>query len=81
MRSRMPWLTTAQAEEMTRLYVEQRISLTRQTLVHHIGDLRAQYETRYRELRRTLLKRHAAITCALLAGTAGFNTAACLVGR
>lgn len=81
LRSRMPWMTTAQAEEITRHYIEQRIGLTRRTLVRHVEDLREQYETRYRELRRDLLKRHGAVVCAVLAGSAGINAAVCILWR
>ncbi|MGW1675257.1 hypothetical protein [Streptomyces sp. NPDC002324] len=71
--SRLPWATTAQAEEITRLYIEQRLTGTRHTLAHHIVELRDQYENRYRELRRDLLKRHAASACVVLAGGAGLT--------
>ncbi|MEV7001805.1 hypothetical protein AB0N62_29510 [Streptomyces sp. NPDC093982] len=79
--SGMPWLTTAQAEQLTRHYIELRIGLTRQTLIHHIDDLREQYDTRYHELRRHLLRRHAAAACVLLVcvGVAGVLTF--LLGR
>ncbi|WP_334661831.1 hypothetical protein [Streptomyces bottropensis] len=66
--SRLPWATTAQAEEITRHYIEQRLTRTRHTLAHHIDELRDQYENRYQELRRDLLKRHAASACVVLAG-------------
>ncbi|MGW0609431.1 hypothetical protein [Streptomyces sp. NPDC002788] len=81
LRARLPWMTTAQTEEVTRHYVELRIGLTRQTLVRHIEDLREQYETRYRELRRNLLRRHAAVACAVLAASAGINAAAGVLWR
>lgn len=81
LRSKIPWMTTAQADEITRHYIEQRISLTRRALVHYVDDLREQYETRYRELRRDLLKRHAAVACAVLAGSTGVTAAACTLWR
>ncbi|HSX98377.1 MAG TPA: hypothetical protein VLG91_13450 [Streptomyces sp.] len=79
--SRLPWMTTAQAEDVTRHYVEQRLTLTRQTLLHHIDDLREQYENRYRHLRRDLLKRHAISACAVLAGCAGINAVVGILWR
>ncbi|MFF6984727.1 hypothetical protein ACFZAV_45565 [Streptomyces sp. NPDC008343] len=79
--SGLPWMTTAQAEQVTRHYIELRIGLTRQTLIHHIDDLREQYEARYQNLRRHLLRRHAAVACAVLAGTTGINAAACQLWR
>ncbi|MFC8093602.1 hypothetical protein [Streptomyces sp. NPDC057301] len=75
--SSMPWMTTAQAEQVTRHYIELRIGLTRQTLIRHIDDLREQYEARYQNLRRHLLRRHAAVACAVLACATGINAAAC----
>jgi hypothetical protein len=73
--SRLPWLTTAQAEEVVRHYIEQRLGLTRQALqitADRAHQLRAEYEARYAALRHTLLTWHA--TCASLivaaAGTA-----------
>lgn len=72
----LPWLTSAQAEDVTRHYVEQRLGLTRQALqrtADRAHRLRAEYEARYAELRRALLKRHAAGASLLLtaAGTVG----------
>ncbi|WP_308013417.1 hypothetical protein [Streptomyces beigongshangae] len=74
--SRLPWLTTAQAEDVTRHYVEQRLGLTKQALqrtADRAHRLRGEYEARYAALRRTLLKRHAAcaslLTAACMAGT------------
>ncbi|MFF5482211.1 hypothetical protein ACFY5C_33540 [Streptomyces sp. NPDC012935] len=79
--SGMPWLTTAQAEQVTRHYIELRIGLTRQTLAHHIDDLREQYEARYHELRHHLLRRHAAAACVLLLCSGGVSVLACLLDR
>lgn len=81
LRSAMPWLTTAQAEEVTHHYIQQRLRHTRLTLVRHIDELREQYETRYRQLRRDLLRTHAAVACVLVVGSAGINAAVCLLGR
>lgn len=79
--SRLPWMTTAQAEEVTRHYIEQRLTLTRQTLLHHVDDLREQYENRYQQLRRDLLRRHTISACAVLAGCAAINAAVCTLWR
>ncbi|MFG3007447.1 hypothetical protein [Streptomyces calvus] len=72
----LPWLTTAQAEDLTRHYVNQRIDLTRQMLeatVRRAGELRREYEARYLELRGALLRRHAAWASCLLACAAGLG--------
>ncbi|CAL9674417.1 hypothetical protein SUDANB105_07767 [Streptomyces sp. enrichment culture] len=69
--ARMPWLTSAQAEDVTRHYVRQRMLLTRrilQTTADRAVELRSEYEARYATLRRELLKRHTACACAVLAG-------------
>ncbi|WP_329128968.1 hypothetical protein OG552_01865 [Streptomyces sp. NBC_01476] len=51
----LPWLTTAQREEVERVYLADRLALSRATL-HRIGDraaeLREEYGERYRHLRR-----------------------------
>ncbi|MCL6732204.1 hypothetical protein PWE32_08190 [Streptomyces neyagawaensis] len=76
--ARMPWLTTAQAEDVTAHYLRRRMDLTRQILLattERAGQLREEYETRYAALRRSLLRRHAACACALLA-CAGLGTLA-----
>ncbi|MCF2130833.1 hypothetical protein L1I79_31065 [Strepomyces sp. STD 3.1] len=68
--SRLPWLTTGQAEDLTLHYVRQRVGLTRQALqvtADRAQRLRGEYETRYRHLRRTLLRQHAACACLLIA--------------
>jgi hypothetical protein len=67
---RMPWLTTAQREEVVRVYTEDRIALSRQVLealVSRAHELRAEYTARYDELRRRLL---CASVAALLGSTA-----------
>jgi hypothetical protein len=80
----LPWLTAAQAEDLTRHYVRQRIDLSRQMLLATVGraaELRQEYESRYAALRRDLLKRHAACACAVLACACGMSTLACLSAR
>ncbi|MGW3151643.1 hypothetical protein ACWDG1_44970 [Streptomyces sp. NPDC001177] len=82
--ARLPWLTTGQAEDLTLHYIEQRLGLTRQALqatADRAGRLRGEYETRYRSLRRTLLQRHAATACVLLACTAALNALVWLLAR
>ncbi|MFE9115076.1 hypothetical protein ACFYN9_36485 [Streptomyces collinus] len=77
--ARMPWLTTAQAEELTAHYVRRRLDVTRQLMlgtVRRAAELRQEYESRYAELRRALLRRHAAGACAVLACAAGVGAAA-----
>ncbi|MET7683053.1 hypothetical protein [Streptomyces sp. NPDC005423] len=74
--SRLPWLTSAQAEEVARHYIEQRLGLTRQALritADRAHQLRPLYEARYAALRLNLMKWHAACASLLFtaAGTAG----------
>ncbi|GAB2735435.1 hypothetical protein [Streptomyces bullii] len=80
----LPWLTTAQAEDLTRHYVDRRRELTRRMLldtVRRADELRQEYESRYAALRRDLLRRHAAGACAVLACAGGMSTLLCLLGR
>ncbi|GAB7035741.1 hypothetical protein AB0G35_15480 [Streptomyces sp. NPDC021749] len=66
--ARLTWLTTGQAEDLTRHYTEQRLGLTRQALqatADRAKRLRGEYESRYAALRRALLRRHAACACLL----------------
>lgn len=82
--SRLPWLTSAQAEEVTRQYVRQRIELTRRMLLittERADQLRQEYEARYAVLRRDLLRRHAVCACAVVACAGAVSTLACLAGR
>ncbi|GGY33029.1 hypothetical protein [Streptomyces djakartensis] len=82
--ARLPWLTSAQAEELSRHYVRQRVRLTRRmllTTVERAGRLRQEYESRYATLRQALLRRHAAGACAALACAAGVSTLICRFGR
>ncbi|MEW2249271.1 hypothetical protein ACFW6K_20245 [Streptomyces sp. NPDC058733] len=76
--ARLPWLTTAQAEEVARLYTEEHIELTRQRLrqtLRRAAELRHEYEARYAELRHRLLIRHAVCASAVLACATGAGTA------
>ncbi len=75
----MPWLTTAQTEELTAHYVRRRLDVTRQLMlgtVRRAAELRQEYENRYAQLRRGLLRRHAAGACAVLACAAGVGAVA-----
>ena len=77
--ARLPWLTTAQAEELTAHYVRRRLDVTRQLMLGSLrraAELREEYESRYAELRRALLRRHAAGACAVLACAAGVGAVA-----
>ncbi|GGZ12898.1 hypothetical protein [Streptomyces poonensis] len=75
--ARLPWLTGAQAEDVTRHYTEQRLDLTRELLratIARAAELRGEYEARYTGLRRSLLKRHAACAATVLACAAAVST-------
>jgi hypothetical protein len=75
----LPWLTTAQVEQLTAHYVRRRLDVTRQLMlgtVRRAAELRQEYENRYTELRRALLRRHAAGACAVLACAAGVGAVA-----
>ncbi|MFC9289287.1 hypothetical protein [Streptomyces sp. NPDC057052] len=80
----LPWLTTGQADDLTRHYVRQRTDLTRRMLrdtVRRAAELRQEYEARYAALRHDLFKRHAAFASAVLACAAAVSTAAVLLAR
>ncbi|MFJ7044435.1 hypothetical protein ACIQVC_13660 [Streptomyces sp. NPDC101112] len=80
--ARMPWLTTAQAHEVTAHYLRRRMELTRHMLLTSLeraGQLREEYEDRYAVLRRSLLRRHAVCACALLACAGGLAALALLL--
>ncbi|MEV5436499.1 hypothetical protein AB0K80_10750 [Streptomyces sp. NPDC052682] len=81
---RLPWLTAAQAEDLTRHYVCRRMELTRGMLLQtarRADELRQEYEARYAALRHTLLRRHAAGACTLLACAGGVTGLVCVLGR
>ena len=82
--ARLPWLTSGQAEDLTRHYTEQRLGLTRQAFqatAERAKCLRDEYEARYAALRRVLLRRHAACACLLLACSAVAGTGSALLAR
>jgi hypothetical protein len=67
---RMPWLSTAQYEEVVRLYTEDRIALSRRVLeriVDRCHELKAEYTARYERLRRRLVHRCVAVVLASFA--------------
>ncbi|MFJ4717579.1 hypothetical protein [Streptomyces luteogriseus] len=82
--ARMPWLTTAQAEDLTGHYIRRRLDVTRDLLLttaHRADQLRQEYEARYAGLRRALLKRHTAGICAVLVCAGGTSALAHLLTR
>ncbi|MFH8291982.1 hypothetical protein [Streptomyces sp. NPDC018059] len=81
---KLPWLTTAQAEDLTRHYVHHRMALSRHMLTTTAGraqEIREEYETRYQQLRRVLLKRHAAWASTLMACLIGISSAVGVLSR
>ncbi|WP_030410416.1 hypothetical protein [Streptomyces sp. NRRL S-1448] len=80
--ARLTWLTTGQAEDLARHYTEQRLGLTRQALqatADRAKRLRGEYEARYAELRRALLRRHAVCACLLFVCSTAAGAAARLL--
>ncbi|MGC9379452.1 hypothetical protein [Streptomyces sp. MH13] len=80
----LPWLTTAQAEDLTRHYVAHRLRLSREMFeatLCRADELGREYEARYLRLRRDLLRRHGAWASALLACAAAVSSALCTVAR
>ncbi|GGO50310.1 hypothetical protein GCM10012287_29730 [Streptomyces daqingensis] len=76
---RLPWLTSAQHEEVVSLYTAERMALTRRVLeatVQRCGELRQEYTDRYEQLRGRLLLR---VTVALLAMFAACATASAVL--
>ncbi|MFD5570625.1 hypothetical protein [Streptomyces cadmiisoli] len=76
--ARLPWLTTGQAEDLRRHYIDQRLNVTCRILrnaIRRTEHLHQTYEARYASLRRTLLRRHAAASCAVLACTSAIGAA------
>nr|WP_179350613.1 hypothetical protein [Streptomyces sp. Alain-F2R5] len=80
----LPWLTTAQAEDLTRHYVAHRLRLSHQMFeatLRRADELGREYEARYLRLRRDLLRRHGAWASCLLACAAAVSGALCTVAR
>ncbi|WP_201258890.1 hypothetical protein [Streptomyces ambofaciens] len=82
--ARLPWLTSAQADDLACHYTEQRLGLTRHVLrstARRADRLHEEYEARYLALRRTLLKRHAAAACAMVVCVSAAVAAVSLAAR
>ncbi|MFD7702599.1 hypothetical protein [Streptomyces caelestis] len=76
----LPWLTTAQREEVERVYRADRIAVSRAVLVRicdRAAELRTEYEARYRWLRA----RCVALAVVAVAGGAGTAIATVLTRR
>lgn len=76
---RLPWLTTAQQEEVVRHYAEERLAVSRETLrtvAARCAELRDEYTVRYDTFRQRLLCRCVAL---VLASAALLCATACLV--
>ncbi|TPQ17186.1 hypothetical protein [Streptomyces sporangiiformans] len=74
---RLPWLTTAQHEEVARVYAEQRMRLTRRmlrTVVSRAHSLRDEYENRYTVLRVRLWKLSTLAVCSAVLWTVCLTT-------
>lgn len=71
---RMPWLTTAQHEDVARHYAEERIALSKEVLravTVRCTELRSEYTARYQDLRQRLVCLSVAslvVSAALFAG-------------
>jgi len=66
----LPWLTTAQHEDVVRVHRERHLALRRQSWRHtarRAEQLRDEYRTRYEELRRRLLCGYVALCLGVIA--------------
>ncbi|MEV3933672.1 hypothetical protein [Streptomyces sp. NPDC053728] len=76
----LPWLTTAQRDDVERVYVADRVELCRETLTRIAGravELRGEYTARYDRLRARCVA-----VSVLTVGTVGGTCAAlALIGR
>ncbi|CAL9652575.1 hypothetical protein [Streptomyces sp. enrichment culture] len=80
----LPWLTSAQAEDLMHRYVQRRLDFTRRMLrstVERAAQLRQEYEARYAALRRDLFRRHVVCACAVLACAGALSTLVGLLVR
>lgn len=76
----LPWLTTAQREDVERVYTEDRLALSRAMLVRvsaRAVELRGEYQDRYSRLRT----RCVAATVVLVGAASGTCTAVTLLTR
>ena len=76
----LPWLTTAQREDVERVYVADRLGVS-QAMLKRIRDraleLREEYQARYASLRRQCV----AVSATFVAVAIGVTTAAFLLSR
>ncbi|MER5898442.1 hypothetical protein [Streptomyces sp. NPDC001876] len=76
----LPWLTTAQLEDVERVYVADRVALSRQSLLRiadRAGELRGEYTARYERLRA----RCVAASVLAVGAASGTCTALTLISR
>ncbi|MEU0133990.1 hypothetical protein ABZ172_08150 [Streptomyces sp. NPDC006296] len=76
----LPWLTTAQRDDVERIYVADRVEVCRQTLTRIAGravELRGEYTARYDRLRA----RCVALSVLTVGAAAGTCAAFALIGR
>lgn len=76
----LPWLTTAQCEDVERAYIADRVEVSRAVLVRiteRAGELRDEYSARYDQLRT----RCVAATVVAVGAAAGICTAVSLLAR
>jgi hypothetical protein len=73
---RLPWLTTAQREEVVRLYAEERLALSVRVLravAQRCRELQGQYTERYEALQARISRR--ATACVVLCLSLALSTA------
>lgn len=76
----LPWLTTAQREDVERVYVTDRVAVCRESFSRVAGravELRAEYTARYEQLRN----RCVALSVAVTGAVTGVCTALTLLTR
>lgn len=76
----LPWLTTAQIEDVERVYVTDRLALSRELLLRiadRAGELRGEYTARYERLRA----RCVAVSVLVVGAASGICTALMLINR
>lgn len=69
----LPWLTTAQREDVERVYTAERVAASRAYLLRirdRVAELRLEYEERYRRLRTRC------VAAAVVVAASGVGTAA-----
>ncbi|WP_327294931.1 MULTISPECIES: hypothetical protein [unclassified Streptomyces] len=76
----LPWLTTAQRDEVERVYTADRVAVSRAVLVRISGraaELRGEYTARYEQLKR----RCVSVTVMAVGAVSGTYTAIALLSR